>query len=155
MSRRLNPWAALLISLLLVAAVAVFGSRFAPGEWYQALAKPVWTPPDWLFGPAWTLLYALMALAAWKVWIAARRIDLALAVYAAQLLLNASWSWLFFGLQRVDLALADIVALWLLIIVTIVLFRRRDRLASMLLWPYLAWVTYAAALTFEIWRLNA
>lgn len=155
MSRRLNPWAALSISLLLVAAVAVFGSRFAPGEWYQELAKPVWTPPNWLFGPAWTVLYVLMALAAWKVWIAVRGIDRALVVYAVQLLLNAIWSWLFFGLQRVDLALADIIALWLWIVVTIVLFRRRDRLASMLLWPYLAWVTYAAALNFEIWRLNA
>lgn len=155
MSRRINPWLALLISLLLVAAVALFGSKFAPGPWYQALEKPAWTPPNWLFGLAWTVLYALMALAAWKVWIASRRIDTALVVYGAQLVLNGLWTWLFFGLQRIDLALIDILALWLLIVVTIVLFRRRDRLASALLWPYLAWVTFAAALNVEIWRLNS
>lgn len=155
MRQRLNPWAALLLSLLLVAAVSVFGSLFAPGDWYQSLAKPAWTPPGWLFGPVWLALYLLMALAAWKVWIAVRGIDAALLVYLAQLLLNALWSWLFFGLQRIDLALADIVGLWLLIVATIVLFQRRDRLAAVLLWPYLAWVTYAAALNFEIWRLNA
>lgn len=155
MSRRINPWISLLISVLLVIAVAYFGSRFAPGEWYQGLAKPAWTPPNWLFGPAWTLLYALMALAAWKVWIASRRIDGALVVYGTQLVLNGLWSWLFFGLQRIDLALIDIVALWLMIVITIILFRRRDRLAAALLWPYLAWVSFAAALNFEIWRLNS
>lgn len=149
-----NPWIALAISVLLVAAVAAFGSQFAPGPWYEALAKPAWTPPNWLFGPAWTLLYALMALAAWKVWIVARRIDLALLVYGAQLLVNALWSYLFFGRQRIDLALLDIVVLWLLIVVTLVLFWRRDRLAGWLLVPYLAWVGYAAALNFALWRLN-
>ncbi len=155
MTHRINPWLALAISVLLVAAVAFFGSRFVPGPWYEALAKPAWNPPNWLFGPAWTTLYALMALAAWKVWIAVRRIDLALVLYGLQLLLNALWSWLFFGLQRIDLALAEILALWLLVLATLVLFWRRDRLAGMLMIPYLLWLSFAAALNLAIWQLNA
>jgi benzodiazapine receptor len=149
-----NPWIALVVSILIVAAVAFVGSRFVPGPWYEALAKPSWNPPDWVFGPAWTVLYALMALAAWKVWIVTRRIDAALLVYGAQLVLNAAWSYLFFGLQRPDLALVDIAALWLMILVTIILFWRRDRLAGSLLVPYLVWVTFASSLNFMIWRLN-
>lgn len=154
MSRKTNPWIALAISLLFVAAAAFIGSRFVPGPWYEALSKPSWTPPNWLFGPAWTVLYALMALAAWKVWIAVRRIDAALVVHGLQLALNALWSYLFFGLQRIDWALADIIALWLTIALTLMLFWRRDRLAGMLMLPYLLWVAYAAALNFAIWRLN-
>lgn len=154
MTRRINPWLALAISVLLVAAVAFFGSRFAPGPWYEALAKPAWNPPNWLFGPAWTTLYALMALAAWKVWIAVGRVDRALALYGLQLLLNGLWSWLFFGLQRIDLALLDILALWLLVLATLVLFWRRDRLAGILMVPYLLWLSFAAALNLAIWQLN-
>lgn len=154
MAKSLNPWLALAISLALVVAAALFGSQFMPGAWYAGLAKPAWTPPNWLFGPAWTTLYLLMALAAWKVWIAVRRVDGALLLYLVQLLLNALWSWLFFGLQRPDLALANIVVLWLLILATIVLFWRRDRLAGALMLPYLAWVGFATALNLAIWRLN-
>ena len=154
MSRKTNPWIALAISVVLVAAVAFFGSRFVPGPWYEALNKPSWTPPNGLFGPVWTVLYALMALAAWKVWIAVRRIDAALIVYGLQLVLNALWSYLFFGLHRIDWALADIIALWLAIVLTVVLFWRRDRLAGMVMLPYLLWVAYAAALNFTVWRLN-
>lgn len=149
-----NPWIALLVSILIVAAVAFFGSRFMPGPWYDALAKPSWNPPAWVFGPTWTILYALMALAAWKVWIVVRRIDLALVVYGVQLVLNGLWSYLFFGLQRPDLALIDIAAMWLMILLTLVLFWRRDRLAGMLLVPYLLWVSFASALNFAIWQLN-
>lgn len=154
MAKSLNPWLALAISLALVVAAALFGSQFMPGAWYAGLAKPAWTPPNWLFGPAWTTLYLLMALAAWKVWIAVRRVDGALLLYLVQLVLNALWSWLFFGLQRPDLALANIVVLWLLILATIVLFWRRDRLAGALMLPYLAWVGFATALNLAIWRLN-
>lgn len=154
MKSNANPWIALAISVLLVAAVAFFGSQFEAGAWYDSLAKPAWTAPDWLFGPAWTILYALMALAAWKVWIAVRRIDFALVVYGVQLVLNGLWSYLYFGLQRPDLAFIDIIALWFAIVATIVLFRRRDRLAGALLVPYLLWVTYAMALNGTIWYLN-
>lgn len=154
MSRKSNPWIALAISVLLVAAAAFIGSRFVPGPWYEALVKPAWTPPNAVFGPVWTVLYALMALAAWKIWIAVRRIDAALIVYGIQLVLNVLWSYLFFGLHRIDWALMDIIALWLAILATLFLFRRRDRLAGLLLVPYLLWVTYAAALNLAIWRLN-
>ena len=155
MTRRINPWLALAISVLLVAAVGFFGSQFMPGPWYEALAKPSFNPPNWVFGPAWTTLYALMALAAWKVWIAVRRIDLALVLYGLQLVLNAMWSWLFFGLERIDLALYDIVALLLLVVVTTVLFWKRDRLAGMLMVPYVLWLGFATALNLAIWQLNA
>jgi translocator protein len=153
--RPVRPWLALVVSLLLVAAVAVIGSRFAPGSWYAELSKPAWTPPSAVFGPVWTVLYILMALAAWKVWIAVRRIDGALTAYVVQLVLNGLWSWLFFGLHRIDLALVGICALALAIAVTLVLFWRRDRLAGVLLLPYLVWVGYAAALNLTLWRLNA
>lgn len=147
----------MLTSLLLAFAAAAFGSLFTPGEWYAQLDRPEWTPPDWLFGPVWILLYAAMAVSAWLVWrqagfFAARP---ALVCYAIQLGLNAAWSWLFFGLQRPDLAFAGIVMLWLSILMTIILFARIRSLAAWLLAPYLAWVTFAAVLNYSIWRLNS
>lgn len=142
--------------LLISFSAGGIGSQFTPGAWYDALAKPAWTPPGAVFGPVWTVLYALMGVAAWLVW---RRRGFAgagpaLAVFLAQLVLNALWSYLFFGAQRIDAALLDIAALWLLILVTAVLFWREDRRAGALLLPYLAWVGFAAALNFAIWRLN-
>jgi translocator protein len=135
---------------------AAVGSQFPPGAWYQALAKPAWNPPSWVFGPVWTALYAMMGVAAWMVWrergFAGAR--LALGLFLAQLGLNALWSWLFFGLRRPGLALAEIVALWLLIAATIAAFRPVRRAAALLLAPYLAWVTFAAALNYTLWRLN-
>lgn len=149
--------AALVLSLALVAAVAYIGGRFAPGAWYQALEKPLWTPPGWVFGPAWTLLYLLMAVAAWLVWRAeptawARA---GLAAYLAQLALNGLWSWIFFGLRRPGLALVDLGVLWAMILLTTVLFWKTRPLAGGLLLPYLAWVSFAGALNFEVWRLNS
>lgn len=129
---------------------------FMPGEWYAGLAKPAWNPPNWLFGPVWTVLYILMAVAAWLVW---RRQGLAgaalpLLVFVVQLVLNAMWSWLFFGLQRPGVALAEILVLWVAILVTILLFFRVRSVAGILLIPYLLWVSFAAVLNFTIWRLN-
>lgn len=135
---------------------ALFGSRFPPGEWYASLEKPPWTPPGWLFGPVWTILYALMGAAAWRVWMrggfGGRRA--ALSVFLLQLLLNALWSWLFFGLHRPGLALLDILALWAAIAATALLFRRHDATAAAMLLPYLLWTGFAALLNFELWRLN-
>lgn len=135
------------------------GARFLPGEWYAALVKPAWTPPDWVFGPVWTVLYASMAVAAWRVWRAWRRAAAhgargALTAYLVQLALNALWSYLFFGLHRPALAFLELVALWLAIAITLVLFWRIDRLAGALLVPYLAWVTLAGSLNLALWRLN-
>lgn len=151
-----RQWLGLGGFLLLTFAAAAIGSQFMPGEWYARLAKPSWTPPSWLFGPVWTLLYVLMAVAAWLVWkdrgFAGARV--ALVLYGVQLALNAAWSWLFFGLQRPGLAFAEILVLWIAILATLIAFWRHRALAGALLVPYLAWVSFATALNLAIWRLN-
>lgn len=121
--------------------------------WYTTIQKPDWTPPSWIFGPVWTILYAMMAVAAWMVWRRGGR-GLPMIVYGVQLTLNAAWSLLFFGLKRPDLAALEIVALWLAIIATIVVFWKKSATAGALLLPYLAWVTFATGLNIAIWRLN-
>jgi benzodiazapine receptor len=133
------------------------GSRFMPDAWYASLAKPSWNPPNAVFGPVWSILYALMGVAAWFVW---RRVGFsgsgaALVFFVVQLILNALWSYLFFGLHRLDFAFFDIVVLWVLILVVLVMFWRLDRLAGGLMLPYLVWVGFASYLNFTLWRLNA
>ncbi len=137
-------------------AAAWAGARFMPGEWYAALAKPWWNPPNWIFGPVWTVLYVLMAVAAWLVWRQAgfAGAGAALGLFLVQLALNALWSYLFFGLHRIDWALADILALWAAILAVLVLFWRVQAAAGTLLLPYLAWVSFATVLNFALWRLN-
>ncbi len=127
-----------------------------PGPWYASLAKPVWTPPSAVFAPVWTLLYAMMGVAAWLVWRRAgfRTAGAALVVFVIQLVLNALWSYLFFGLHRADIAFIDIAVLWIAILVTVVLFWRRDPRAGALMLPYLAWVGFASCLNFALWRMN-
>jgi tryptophan-rich sensory protein len=144
----------LLVFAALVAGAAVSGAQFQPGDWYAVLAKPSWTPPSWLFGPVWTLLYIGIAVAGWLVWRKTGRVDAALTVWFAQMVLNAAWSWLFFGLHRPDLALVDIVAMIVLIVAFIVLARGSSAVASWLFVPYLLWVSYATALNAAIWRMN-
>ena len=143
--------------LLLCFAAAALGGFFMPGEWYASLEKPSWNPPGWVFGPVWTALYAVMAVAAWLVWrrggFAAQRRPLLL--FSVQITLNAAWTPLFFGLHRPGLAFAEIVLLWLAIAATLVVFARVSRPAAWLLVPYLAWVSFAAVLNFTLWRLNA
>ena len=138
-------------------AAAWAGSRFMPGAWYAALAKPSWNPPNAIFAPVWSVLYGLMAVAAWLVW---RRAGFsgagaALSLFAVQLILNALWSYLFFGRHQPGLAFGDIVVLWVAILSVVLLFLRVDRVAGALLLPYLAWVGFAAYLNFTLWRLNA
>ena len=137
-------------------AAAWAGARFMPGEWYAALAKPWWNPPNWIFGPVWTVLYVLMAVAAWLVWRQAGFAGAgpALGLFLVQLALNALWSYLFFGLHRIDWALADILALWAAILAVLILFWRVQATAGALLLPYLAWVSFATVLNFALWRLN-
>ena len=124
---------------------------------YGQLTQPSWGPPAWLFGPVWSVLFVLMGVSAWLVWrkYGFHGAGAALKLYAAQLVANALWTWLFFAWQQGGLALAEIAILWLLILATILAFWRLDRLAALLLLPYLAWVSFAAALNFALWRLNS
>lgn len=150
---------ALVVSLAIVYAVAAGGAMFTGAgvrEWYPTLAKPSFTPPSWLFGPVWTLLYTLMAIAAWLVWRRAGQahVALPLALFAVQLVLNFAWSWLFFGLRRPDLGLADIVLLWVAILGTMIAFWRVSTVAGVLFIPYLLWVSLATALNYSLWKLN-
>ena len=135
------------------AATAVFVST---DGWYAGLQKPSWNPPSWLFGPAWSLLYILMAVAAWLVWREGgwKAQGSALRLFLLQWFLNALWTPLFFGLHRPGLAFAEIILLWLAIAATLWSFWRVRKLAGLLLVPYLAWVTFASVLNFTIWRLN-
>jgi tryptophan-rich sensory protein len=142
--------------LVVVFLAAWVGARFLPDDWYRNLTKPSWNPPNWLFAPVWTLLYILMALAAWLVW---RRFGFRgafgpLSLFAVQLALNAAWTWLFFGRHRPDLALVEIVVFWVVLVTTIFAFWRLLPLAGVILLPYLAWVTFASFLNLTIWRLN-
>jgi translocator protein len=135
---------------------AATSAAFPPGDWYERLAKPSWRPPNWLFGPAWAVLYLTIAVSGWLVWRTAGLAGavLPLAIYLVQLMLNAAWTPIFFGLHRPDLAFIAIVLLWLLIVATIAAFHPVNAAAAWLLLPYLAWVTFAAALNFTVWRLN-
>jgi tryptophan-rich sensory protein len=152
-----RPALALVGWLRLCFAAAAMGGLFMLGEWYASLKKPSWNPPAWVFGPVWTALYTMMAVAAWLVWkrggFAAQRTPLIL--FLAQLALNAAWSPLFFGLHQPGLAFAEIVLLWLAIVGTITAVRPVSHAAAWLLAPYLAWVSFAAFLNFTLWRLNS
>lgn len=159
MNRPASSWsgACALVAFILVTFIApALGAFSMPGAWYAALNKPSWNPPGWIFGPAWTLLYILMAVAAWLVW---RRGGFAeqgrpLTLYFVQLALNAAWTPIFFGAHAMGWALLEIVALWCAIALTLVSFRRVSPAAGWLLAPYLAWVTFATALNFTLWRMN-
>lgn len=156
---------ALLLSIGAALAAGGIGAIFtieAIPTWYAGIAKPAWNPPSWLFGPVWTSLYITMGYSSWLVWRSGRRQAVAeehrsrtaLLVYAAQLGANGAWSPIFFGAKRVDFALAAIAVLLVLIVVTIGRFYQVNRLAGLLLVPYLAWVTFATILNATIWQLN-
>jgi translocator protein len=150
----------LAISLAICFGAAGLGSLFTTpslGVWYAALQKPFWNPPSWIFGPVWSALYLSMAIAAWLIWRTAgfRGAMPALSLFALQLALNVGWPAIFFTLHRPGLAFAEIVLLWLMILLTIIAFWPVSRAAAWLMAPYLAWVAFAAALNFSIWRLNA
>jgi tryptophan-rich sensory protein len=146
-----------IVIALSAGAIGGFATVSSVATWYPGLNKPAFNPPNAVFGPVWTVLYVLMALAAWRVWRAPApdgRRRQALVLYGVQLVLNLAWSLIFFGLRRPDLALADIVALLAALIATTAAFWRIDRPAGLMLLPYIAWVAFASALNFEIWRLN-
>ena len=143
--------------LLVFTAAAIGGLASAQaGAFYAELVRPGWAPPGWLFGPVWSVLYALMGISAWLVWRARgfAGARCALLLFMAQLGVNALWTWLFFAWHRGALAFAEILLLWVMIVGTILLFWRTSKLAGGLLLPYLAWVTFAAVLTYAIWQRN-
>lgn len=138
----------------LAAFTGAMGSMEA-ASFYATLRLPDWAPPGWLFGPVWTGLYLLMGVAAWIVWRdGGWKAAPALGLYVLQLMLNALWSWLFFAWRMGAAAMVDVTLLWILVLVTIGAFNRRSRLAALMLLPYLAWITFAAALNLAVWRLN-
>ena len=156
-----QPILTLVVAVLVVELVGASGSLFTVqglGSWYETLARPALAPPNWVFGPVWTTLFALMGVAAWLVWRRANRQPEAARVagiaFVAQFVLNLTWSAVFFGMQRIGAALAVIVGLWLLIVVTIWAFARVDRRAGALLVPYLLWVSFAGYLNYGFWTLN-
>jgi translocator protein len=150
-----HPWLALAgfaAAVVVAAAIGGLGVAGTAAE-YNSLRQPAWAPPSWLFGPVWTTLYAMIALAGWLAW---RRVGFTrpLWFYTAQLVLNAIWTPLFFGAGQYGLAFAEIVAMWLLIGATVLSFWRVRRAAALLMLPYWAWVTYASALNLAVWLLN-
>jgi translocator protein len=153
--KTLPTWVTLAGFLAATGGAAASGVLFRPGVWYRGLAKPAWTPPDWLFPIAWTPLYLAVAVAAW--WVSLSPSTLAgagLALWAWQIVMNGLWSPVFFGLQRPGAGMAVILALWIAVALTTWFFWRIDLLAGLLMTPYLAWVSYAGALNFAIWRMN-
>ena len=149
----MRNWASLMGFIALTAAAGFIGSRFLPGDWYAALAKPSFNPPNSVFAPVWSTLYLLMAIAAWRVW-RLPATGSAIGLWITQLVLNAAWSWLFFGRHLIGAALIDIVGLLALISVTTAMFFRRDRTAGWLMTPYVAWVAFASVLNAALWQLN-
>jgi translocator protein len=150
-------WLALVVLLILCFAVAgVGGLATAPSipNWYAGLAKPSWTPPGWIFGPVWSVLYFSMAVAAWLVW-RQEKTAMPMGLFGVQLTFNAAWSWLFFRLHMPGAAFVDIVLLWAAIVATTVAFCQRSTVAGILFVPYLIWVSFAVVLNFAIWQLNA
>jgi tryptophan-rich sensory protein len=156
--RNQRPWTGLVGWAAVTFATAAIGgaASMRSDDFYGQLATPAWAPPASVFGPVWTVLYMLMALAAWMVWRRAgwQGARLALTLYLVQLVLNALWTWCFFAWRMGGLAFADIVLLWLVIAATIWLFWRVRPLAGMLMLPYLAWVSFAAFLNHAAWRMN-
>ncbi|QLF68506.1 tryptophan-rich sensory protein [Peteryoungia desertarenae] len=144
---------AAVIFTVIVLAAASSGALFKPGDWYAGLKKPSWTPPNWAFPVVWTLLYLMIGYAGWLVWQEGGW-SMPLLFWGIQIVVNAAWSWLFFGLRRMDLAFADVSVLWLSVVGFIVTAWSSVPMASLLFIPYLLWVTTAAMLNHSVWRLN-
>ena len=158
--RLLRSLIGLAVSLGLCFGAGFLGSVFTTPSiptWYAGLAKPSWTPPAWIFSPAWSILYGMMALALWLIW---RRgggatATVPIVLFMVQLVLNVLWSILFFGFRMPGVAFAEIVFLWLAILATMITFWRLHSWAGLLLLPYLIWTAFAGVLNFALWRMNA
>ncbi|HYP17041.1 MAG TPA: TspO/MBR family protein [Opitutus sp.] len=155
-SSRWLPLGLFVLLAFLAAGIGSFATASSVDTWYASLRKPSWNPPSWVFGPVWTTLYLLMAVATWRVWRNGSPAEArhTFRLYGAQLALNALWSILFFGLQRPGAALIDVLVLWLVLIRLLARFIRVDRIAALLWAPYVLWVSFAAVLNAAIWELN-
>jgi benzodiazapine receptor len=155
-----NDWLVLGGSFALVfvaAAIGGFVTAQPVRTWYRTIRKPAWNPPDWLFGPVWTVLYILMALALWRVWRTGWSqpgVWLSVVLFLAQLALNVLWSAIFFGRHQLGWAVVEIAVLWVFLLATLIAFFGHQALAGWLLVPYLAWVSFAGILNYTVWRLN-
>jgi len=149
----MSDWISLLPFIAAVFIVASSGAVFMPGAWYRSLEKPSWTPPDWLFAPAWTVLYVMIAIAGWLVWKSAG-LGPALWVWIVNLVLNGAWSWLMFGRRQIGAALVDAVGMFVTIVAFMVLAWPSSETATWLFAPYLAWVAFATALNASILSRN-
>jgi tryptophan-rich sensory protein len=154
-SRQIIGLVGWLLLCFAAAALGAFASAGA-GAFYGQLLRPGWAPPAWLFAPVWTVLYALMGISAWLVWRERRFKEgkNALVLFVLQLAANALWTWIFFTWNQGATAFAEILLLWCLIVATVAAFWRLHALAAVIMLPYLAWVTFAAALTFSTWQRN-
>lgn len=152
-------WIGLVVFIAVCLAAGGLGAIATTPEidgWYRTIEKPTWTPPGYLFGPVWTTLYIMMAIAAWLIWKKAgtKAAAFPLTLFGVQLMLNVAWSWIFFGLHQPGWAFAEIILLWFAITATTVVFFRKQKVAGLLMIPYLAWVSFAGVLNFAIWQLN-
>ncbi len=155
----MNNTAKLIISIALPVAVGAISGFFTTtgvGSWYQTINKPTWNPPGWIFGPVWTTLYILMGIAFYLVWRSpeSKAKRTAMVLFSIQLILNFFWSFIFFDQQQIGMALAEIMALWVFILLSIFAFAKVNKTAAWLLVPYISWVSFATMLTYAIWRLN-
>lgn len=151
-------WISLVIFIVVCLGIGGLGAMATTPEidgWYRTIEKPTWNPPDWIFGPVWTTLYILMAIAGWRVWTMSNtKRTLPMSLFAIQLLLNLAWSFIFFAKHQPGWAFVEIIVLWLAITATMLTFFQRSKLAGALLIPYWAWVSFASVLNFTIWRMN-
>jgi len=156
-SSRPNEYAALAAWIVTFFLPSLTGIFFPPGEWYLDLNKPTWNPPGWIFGPVWTCLYLSMGIAAWMIWKTPKEAprQKALTFFGIQLILNAIWSPVFFGLHNMGMAFVVIIGLWLAIGITLLSFLKVNRKAGWMLLPYLLWVSFASFLNFTLWRMNS
>ncbi len=150
----------LILAILICQAAGLIGSIFtAPAipAWYAGLAKPSFSPPNWLFAPVWLILYTLMGVAAYLIWekgIGKKKVKTALTIFTIQLVLNSFWSIIFFGWRLPQYAFLEIIVLWFFILLTLLNFYKISRTAGLLLVPYLFWVSFAALLNYSIFKLN-
>jgi benzodiazapine receptor len=155
-----SSWIGLVVFIFICLGAGGLGAIATTPEikgWYTTLEKPSWNPPDYIFGPVWTTLFVMMAIAAWLVWKpgGVKVVVIPMTLFAFQLVLNVSWSWIFFGMHQPGWAFIEIIVLWMFILATTVSFFRRSRMAGWLMLPYIAWVSFASVLNFTIWHLNS